>query len=146
MQLAWCSDCRVVYHAGDSGSIPCRGNILLVSFFPFVSLNMHFVTLQESIAFHLKFYYYTVFIKTFEPPHDKTNTMACAPSDDSDQPWHPPSLIRLFAVRIEKACVISLPLSTQRRLWSDWVDAQADLSLRWAHMALCWFCRMVAHL
>ena len=25
------------------------------------------------------------------------------------------------------------PLSAQRRLWSDWVDAQADLSLRWAH-------------
>ena len=21
----------------------------------------------------------------------------------------------------------------QRRLWSDWADAQADLSLRWAH-------------
>ena len=25
--------------------------------------------------------------------------------------------------------------------WSDW----ADLSLRWAHMSLCWFCRVVAH-
>ena len=25
------------------------------------------------------------------------------------------------------------PLSAQRRLWSDWADAQADLSLRWAH-------------
>ena len=24
-------------------------------------------------------------------------------------------------------------MSTQRRLWWDWVDAQADLSLRWAH-------------
>ena len=23
---------------------------------------------------------------TFEPPHDKTNEMACAPSKDSDQP------------------------------------------------------------
>ena len=32
--------------------------------------------------------------KTFtEPPHDKTNKMACAPSEDSDQPGHPPSLI-----------------------------------------------------
>ena len=27
----------------------------------------------------------------------------------------------------------SYPLSAQRRLWSDWADAQADLSLRWAH-------------
>ena len=34
-----------------------------------------------------------------EPPHDKTNKMACAPSEDSDQPGHPPSLIRVFTVR-----------------------------------------------
>ena len=26
----------------------------------------------------------------FEPAHDKTYKMACAPSEDSDQPWHPP--------------------------------------------------------
>ena len=57
----------------------------------------------------------------------------CAPSEDSDQPGHPPSLIRVFAVRMEKALVLNYPLSAQRRLWSDWVDAQADLSLRWAH-------------
>ena len=57
----------------------------------------------------------------------------CAPSEDSDQPGHPPSLIRTFAVRMKKAWVLSYPLSAQRRLWSDWVDAQADLSLRWAH-------------
>ena len=30
-----------------------------------------------------------------EPPHDKTNKMACAPSEDSDQPGHLPSLISL---------------------------------------------------
>ena len=57
----------------------------------------------------------------------------CAPSEDSDQPGHLPSLIRVFAVRMKKAWVLSYPLSAQRRLWSDWVDAQADLSLRWAH-------------
>ena len=33
---------------------------------------------------------------THEPPHDKTNKMAYAPSEDSDQPGHPPSLIRVF--------------------------------------------------
>ena len=33
-----------------------------------------------------------------EPPHDKTNKMACAPSKDSDQPGHPPSLIILCCV------------------------------------------------
>ena len=35
----------------------------------------------------------------FEPPHDETKKMACAPSEYSDQPGHPPSLIRVFAVR-----------------------------------------------
>ena len=67
----------------------------------------------------------------------------CAPSEDSDQRWHPPSLIRVFAVRMKKAWTLSYPLSAQRRLWSDWADAQPDwsdwvdaqpaLSLRWAH-------------
>ena len=35
----------------------------------------------------------------------------CAPSEDSDQPGHPPSLIRFFAVRMKKAWVLSYPLS-----------------------------------
>ena len=54
----------------------------------------------------------------------------CAPSEVSDQPGHPPSLIRAFAVRMKKAWVLSCPLSAKRRLWSDWADA--NLSLRWA--------------
>ena len=37
------------------------------------------------------------------------------------------------AVHMKKAWVLSYPLSAQRRFWSDWADAQADLSLRWAH-------------
>ena len=63
----------------------------------------------------------------------KTNKVTCVPSKDSDQPGHPPSLIRVFAVCMRKVWVVSYPLSAQRRLWSDWVDAQADLSLRWVH-------------
>ena len=31
--------------------------------------------------------------------HDKTSKMAFVPSEDSDQPGHPPSLIRVFAMR-----------------------------------------------
>ena len=67
----------------------------------------------------------------------------CAPSEDSDQPGHPLSLIRVFAVRMKKAWVLSYPLSAQRRLirlggcpgWS---------SLRWAHshfvgFVMSWF-------
>ena len=69
----------------------------------------------------------------------------CVPSEDSDQPGHPPrlirvdqpghppSLIRVFAVRMKKAWVLSYPLSAQQRPWSDWANAQADLSLPWAH-------------
>ena len=66
--------------------------------------------------------------------------MACAPSEYSDQPGHPPSLFRVFAVRMMKAWILSYLLSTQRIPWSDWVDAQADLGLRWAHRRICWFC------
>ena len=31
-------------------------------------------------------------------PHDKIKEMACAPSKDSDQPGHPASLTRVYAV------------------------------------------------
>ena len=70
----------------------------------------------------------------------------CVPSEDSDQPGHPPSLIRVFAVRMKKAWVLSYSLSAQWRLWSDWVDAKADLSLRWVHtlfvcFVLYWGCK-----
>ena len=44
----------------------------------------------------------------------------CAPSEDSDEPGYPSSLIRIFAVRMKKPWVLSYPLSAQRRLWSDW--------------------------
>ena len=81
--------------------------------------------MQQNIIFDRKSYY--------EPPRDKTNKTVCVPSEDSDQPGHPPSPIRVFAVRVKKPWVLSCPLSAQRRLWSGWADAQADLSLHWAH-------------
>ena len=57
----------------------------------------------------------------------------CAPSEDSDQPGHPHSLIRVFAVRSVGSLGHKLSSCGQRRLWSDWVDPPADLSLRLAH-------------
>ena len=63
----------------------------------------------------------------------------CAPSEDSDQPRHPPSLIWVFAVRMKKPWVLSYSLSAQGRLWSDWADAQADPSLRRAHSGFVGF-------
>ena len=54
----------------------------------------------------------------------------CAPSEDSDQPGHPPSLIRVFAVRMKKPWVLSYSLSasegsdqTGRMPRSIWVFA-----------------------
>ena len=52
----------------------------------------------------------------FEPQLNKTNKMTCAPSKDTDQPGHPPSLIRVFAVCMKKHLVFSYPLSAQQRL------------------------------
>ena len=57
----------------------------------------------------------------------------CAPSEDSDQPGHLPSLIKVFAVCMKKAWVLSYVMSRQWRHWSDWAEAQADPSLCWAH-------------
>ena len=42
--------------------------------------------------------YLAVFKFIYEPEYDKTNKMTWAPSEDSDQPGHPPSLIRVFTV------------------------------------------------
>ena len=89
----------------------------------------------------------------FEPRHEKTCFMTwpgvyhnsflvwattwqnqqneCAPSEDSDQPGRPPSLIRVFTVRMKKAWVLSYPF------WSE--------SSLGAH-SLCWFCHVAAHL
>ena len=43
------------------------------------------------------------------------------------------SVWSVFAVHMKKPWILSYPLSTQWRLWSDWADAKAALSLRWAH-------------
>ena len=81
-----------------------------------------------------------------EPQHDKNNKLTCAPSEDSDQPGYPPRLIRVFAVRLKKPKVLDYPLSGQRRFWSEWADAQADVCLRWAHKSFYWFCHAAAQL
>ena len=44
----------------------------------------------------------------------------CAPSEDSDQPGHPPSLIKVFAVRAMGSQEPRLSSCGQRRLWSGW--------------------------
>ena len=36
-------------------------------------------------------------------------------------------------------------LHADSKYWSDWADAQADLSLRWVHRSFFWFCHALAH-
>ena len=54
----------------------------------------------------------------------------------STQSGHPPSLIRVFAVRMTKDWVLSYPLSAQRRLWSDCTATNFDQT--WQMPRLIW--------
>ena len=51
-----------------------------------------------------------------KPQCDKTNNMACAPSEDPDQHRHPPSLIRVFAMRFMGSLGPKPSSGEQRRL------------------------------
>ena len=62
-------------------------------------------------------------------------TFGRVPSEDSDQPAHSRSLIRILAMRILDSQGCKVSSRGQWRLWSDCADSQADLSLRWVHMS-----------
>ena len=69
-----------------------------------------------------------------ESEYDKTNIITCAPSKDSGQPGHTPSLIRVFAVRFMVARTQSFVILTAK---TDLIDS----SLCRVHMSFCWFRR-----
>ena len=71
---------------------------------------------------------------TYEPRHDKTNKMSVSP-EKTQISQVIRSVWSVFADRMKKAWVLSYPLSAHWRLWSDWADAHADLSLRWSDWA-----------
>ena len=85
--------------------------------------------------------YYT----RYEPQHYKTNKMACAPSKDSDQPGHPPSLISLCCPH-EETLGPYLPVErtakTLIRLWVCPGWSKSSLGTQ----SFCWFCHAVAHM
>ena len=58
--------------------------------------------------------------------------------DEEVAPGHPPSLIRVFAVRSMDSWGPNVSSCGRRRLWSDRADAQADLCLRWAQWPFCY--------
>ena len=51
----------------------------------------------------------------------------------------------VFAVRSIGRWGPKLSSCGQRRLWSDWADAQTDLSLLLGAQSFCWFCHARAH-
>ena len=68
-----------------------------------------------------------------EPPHGKTNKITVRPAKTQISlgirpVWSESSLCVQWVAKD----LHELSLCRKRRLWSDWADAQADLSLRWA--------------
>ena len=59
--------------------------------------------------------------------HDKTYNKSCATSEDSDQPAHPRSLIRVFADRMFLLQPPGYPKRDKREPLLYVVDVQADL-------------------
>ena len=64
-----------------------------------------------------------------EPQHDKTNKMTVRPAKTQSSL---PSLISLHCA-LNGYLGAQVSSCGQRKLWSEWADAQGDLSLRWAH-------------
>ena len=83
------------------------------------------------------------------PPHDKTIKMDVCPANDSDQPGHPPSQIRVFPVRMKKPWVLTQlafyvnlhravigPSATLTGRWRPDIDLRRMLTglvIHWAH-------------
>ena len=83
--------------------------------------------------------------QTYELRHDKTNKMSVRPvktpiSLGICPVWSESSL---FTQWVAKGPML---LHVDSEDWSDWVDTQADLSLRWAHSHFVGFCHVAAHI
>ena len=99
---------------------------------------------------------------TTEPPRSPYNKWVHWPHP-LIEPWHDKTnktIVGLAKIQISlgiRPVWSESSLSTWRNLgclathwvhsedWSDWVDAQADLSLCWTH-SFCWFCHVTAQL
>ena len=69
----------------------------------------------------------------------------CAPSEDSDQPGHPPNLIRVFALRSvgswgpKVSFMRTAKTLIRLRGCPGWSESSLDAQ------PLCWFCHVAAH-
>ena len=88
----------------------------------------------------------TLWKVTYEPAHDKIYNKTCVTSKASDQSVHPPSIARIFVYLSLDSPEAAEGTYDQWRLWLDYADAQADLSLHWSHMSYCRFCGALAQI
>ena len=72
--------------------------------------------------------------------------MSFAPSEDSDQPRRPPSLIRAYVGAQWVAKDPSFLHADSEGSDQTGIDAQADQSLRWVYRSFCWFCHEAAQI
>ena len=82
-------------------------------------------------------------------PYQEINSHNMSRSTIKLTKWHmrnAKTQVGVFAVHMKKQWVFSYPLSAHRKLWSDWVDARADLSLHLAHRLFCLFCHVVTEM
>ena len=81
---------------------------------------------------------------------DKTNKMTVCPAKTQISLGVRLVWSRVFAVHsmedLSFLHVASKDSDQTGQIWSNWADAQADLSLGWAYMPFCWFCHAAAHL
>ena len=64
----------------------------------------------------------------------------CRPSEDSDQTAHSRSLIRVFAGHSVGSQGSKVSSGEQQRIWSDYANVRADLSLCLVHLHFCRLC------
>ena len=76
---------------------------------------------------------------TTKPAKWHVHSVKTAISLGIHQVWSEPSLCAQWVAKD------SMLLHVDSEDWSDWVDAQANLSLHWAHRSFCWFCHALAH-
>ena len=67
----------------------------------------------------------------------------CTPSEDSDQPGHPSSLIRVFAVHSVGSWGPNVSSCGHERLWSDWANALGAHPFCWFWQEAALFCVLV---
>ena len=75
---------------------------------------------------------------TYESPRDKNNKVSVHPAKTQISlgicpVWSESLLCAQWVAKGPSFLHADSKASGQRSLWSDWADAQADLSLRWAH-------------